>query len=128
MPSRPSFYTTRLDRVDGIDVWRVDGHRVRDHLDVDFTNGHHHYTRRYVPIDEIWLDREAPGAGEWPFWALRQVEERARMARGQSYLTALRASSRAEKRARQAAEPPEPSRGAIKDSLRQRPIGKAAGR
>src|SRR5688500_8137031 len=92
-----------LAREDGLGIWRVDGHRVRDRLDVDFTNGAHAYTRRYVPEDEIWLDREAPGSGEWTFWAAHQLAERAAMARGVPYLRALAAGNRADRAARRAA-------------------------
>lgn len=96
-------YLRRLARAGGIDVWRVDGHRLRDRLDVDFTNGHHHYTRRYVPVDEIWLDREPRGSGEWRFWALHQLVERERMAGGSPYEQALRAAGAAERAARRQA-------------------------
>jgi hypothetical protein len=102
----------RLARIDGLDVWRVDGHRIRDRLDVEFTNGHHHFSRPYIPAHEIWIDREAPGSGEWPFWALRQIAERRRMSEGRSYLSALLSASRIERlerrRARGVAGPVSP--------------------
>src|SRR5688572_3657539 len=96
-------YLRLLERVDGLSVWRVDGHLLRDTKDVEFTNAHHVFTRRYVPEDEIWLDREAPGAGEWPFWMLHTLVERRRMAAGASYLEALRAAGREELRERRRA-------------------------
>jgi hypothetical protein len=95
-----SFYVRLIDKVDGVDVWRVDGHQVRCRLDVEFTNGHHHYSRPYVPAHEIWLDREAPGAGELPFWTMRQQVERARMAAGDDYGRAVRIAGRVEARER----------------------------
>src|SRR5436190_1426179 len=92
-----------LGRDSGVSIWRVDGHAIRDRLDVDFTNGHHHYTRKYVPEKEIWLDREAPGSEEWPFWAVHQLAERAAMAAGRPYLSALRIGNRAERAERRGA-------------------------
>jgi hypothetical protein len=86
-----------------VGVWLVDGHHVRSRIDIEFTNGAHHFTRPYVPADEIWLDREAPGAGEWRYWAMRQRIERALMAAGRSYLQALRVGARIEREERRLA-------------------------
>src|SRR5262245_43836161 len=89
----------RIDRVEGIDVYRVDGHRIRNRIDVDFTNGHHHYSRRYVPLYEVWLDREGR-APEYRFWSQRQLFERDLMARGLTYLQAVRRAAIYERRLR----------------------------
>jgi hypothetical protein len=122
-------YRKLLDRVDDVEIWRVDGHRVRDELDVEFTNGHHHFTRRYVPLNEIWIDREAPGTREWVFWARHQLAERAAMARGAPYLRALAIGHRAERAERRAAGEPGPSdRPRVKATLARRAIGHAGGR
>jgi hypothetical protein len=106
MAARTAPYRRLLGRIDGLRIWRVDGHQVRDGLDVEFTNGHHHFTRRYVPLDEIWLDREPPGSGEWRFWARHQIVERAEMAAGASYPIALARANRAERAERDAAARP----------------------
>lgn len=98
-------YVRRLDEAGGVTVWRVDGAWIRDRLDVEFTNGHHHYSRSYVPRDEIWLDREGKDGPEWPFWALRQRIERAMMAAGTRYLAALETASRVEARERRLGRP-----------------------
>jgi hypothetical protein len=95
MALRPP-YVRRLDTRHGVEVWQVSGHWIRDHLDVEFTNGHHHYTRSYVPKHEIWLDGEAKGADEWPLWAERQRRERELMQEGAPYLSALRIAGRSE--------------------------------
>src|SRR5688500_1335214 len=95
MPRVP--YVRQLERIEGVWVWLVDGHQVRNRIDAEFTNGAHNFTRPHVPIDEIWLDREAAGAGEWRYWAMRQRIERALMAAGQHYLGALRTGARIER-------------------------------
>jgi hypothetical protein len=111
-------YRKLLARQGQLGIWRVDGHRVRDTIDVEFTNGAHCFTRRYVPEDEIWLDRDAPGSGEWRFWAAQQLVERAAMARGASYLRALAAGNRADRAARVQAAAERP--------LRRRRLGRAS--
>ena len=90
--------------MDDVSVWRVNGHWVRDHVDVDFTNGTHDLISTYVPTGEIWLDREAPDAGEeWRMWLRYQLAHRQRMAAGATYLEALASAERIERRARRAA-------------------------
>ena len=131
--ARGSPYLRCLDRVEGAWVWQVNGHWVRDQLDVEFTNGHHHFTRRYVPRDEIWIDREAEGAREWPFWALRQRVERALMASGVPYLRALQVAARTERLerrlalARRAGGDPA-ARPRVAELARRRRLGTVAGR
>jgi hypothetical protein len=120
-----SFRRKLLARRDGLAIWRVDGHAIRDQLDVDFTNGHHHLTRRYVPAGEVWLDRCAPRADETPFWIVHQLVERAAMLAGVAYLAALTRANRAEKAARRAALG-ELGRG--RDLVRRRRLGEAGGR
>lgn len=50
----------KVRRVYGIDIWLVDGRRLRDGRyagDVDFTMGGHAYRYLYVPTHEIWIDK-----------------------------------------------------------------------
>jgi hypothetical protein len=91
-----------LEREPGLDVWRVDGHFIRDRIDVDFTNGTHDLVSSFVPKGEIWIDREAPGgdADEWRLWLLYQRAHRRKMLAGASYLEALASAERIERRAR----------------------------
>jgi hypothetical protein len=129
-PTRRDLYLKRLERIDGVEVWRVDGHLIRDRVDIEFTNGHHHFTRPFIPRSEIWLDREAPGAGEWPFWALHQVVQRRCMEKGASYLSALRIASRHEREERRrtrGGEGPVTTRD-IQSAARRRLLGTIAGR
>ncbi len=119
-----------LGRMDGVDLWRVDGHRIRDQVDVEFTNGHHHFSRAYIPVREIWIDREAPGAGEWPFWARRLLIERHKMSTGVPYLSALLSATHVERRERRRARgiagpvPP----GEVREIARRRRVGRTGGR
>src|SRR5215813_9804823 len=114
-----------LGREGGLAVWRVDGKRIRDGLDVEFTNGHNHLTRSYVPEDEIWVDRSAPRADESRFWWLHQIVERAALSSGASYIEALARGNRAEKAARRAALGETPRRRGL---VRRETLGKTRGR
>lgn len=96
-------YLRHLVTQGGIGCFLVDGHAIRDAWDVEFTNGAHHLTRRYVPPDEVWIDREAPGAGELGFLVQHQLEERAWMVAGVPYQSALRRASHRERLRRRAA-------------------------
>jgi hypothetical protein len=103
-------YLTALGRFGEVAGWLVDGEWIRNHIDVDFTNGAHHFVRPYIPKDEVWIDREAPGAGEIPYLIRHQVRQRHLMISGVSYLTALARCNRIERQERRAAlAPPIPS-------------------
>jgi hypothetical protein len=34
----------------------IDGTKVRDNTDIDFTEGGHHYVYDYIPEEQIWID------------------------------------------------------------------------
>lgn len=106
-------------------VWRVDGTYIRNHVDIEFTNGAHALVAPYVPPGEIWIDREAPGAGrEWRFWTLYQLAHLRQMLRGATYLEALASAERVERRARRA----ELQRGPLRELALRRRLGTAGGR
>jgi len=44
-------------RMKDVTVWSVRGEVVRDDLDVDFVAGGHHHRNRYIPEDEVWVER-----------------------------------------------------------------------
>jgi hypothetical protein len=124
-----SFRKRLIGQEGGVAVWRVDGWRVRDQVDVDFTNGHHHFTRPYVPVDEIWIDREAPRADDTTFWVLRALTERARMAAGGSFGQAIWAGRRAERAARrQAVDGISLSWNDLRAQVRRQRLGTVEGR
>jgi hypothetical protein len=46
-----------LGRVEGLVIYLVNGEKVRDTLDVDFTNGGNDAIYpRYIPAGEVWID------------------------------------------------------------------------
>jgi hypothetical protein len=98
-------YLAHLGTAGAVRCYLVDGCFIRNRWDVDFTNGAHHLTRDYVPHDEVWIDREAPGAGELGFLVRHQIRERAFMLSGETYLTSLARANRHERRERRVGLP-----------------------
>ena len=43
---------------DTIKFFDVDGTEIRNHVDIDFTEGGHGYHYDYIPKDEIWVESE----------------------------------------------------------------------
>jgi hypothetical protein len=96
-------YLAHLAEVDEVQCWLVDGCFIRNHRDVDFTNGAHALTRSYIPRNQVWIDREADGAGELRFLIAHLVQEHALMNAGMPYLRALERANRTERRLRRGA-------------------------
>ncbi len=117
-------YLAHLAEVDEVHCWLVDGTFIRNQLDIDFTNGAHALTRRYIPKRQIWIDREAEGAGELRFLIAHLLHEHALMAAGVPYLSALLRANRTERRLRRA-ELADPSLRlpAARDRVRRKLVG-----
>ncbi len=52
-------YLKKLGKRGTVTIWRVDGSYIRTHKDEEFTNYGHHYSYRYIPKDEFWIDQGA---------------------------------------------------------------------
>jgi len=50
-------HTKRLGFLREFSVWLVDGELIRNHLDTDFVLGGNPARYRYVPADELWVER-----------------------------------------------------------------------
>jgi hypothetical protein len=94
VPGKP--YLRMSGRVDGFEVWVVNGQYVRENLDEEFTNFGQHYNFRFIPAGEFWLDEEnAPG--EERFFIDHLLIENRLMAGGVAYDSALDEADKAEK-------------------------------
>jgi hypothetical protein len=96
-------YLKKLDEIDGITVWVVDGRYVRKNLDEEFTNFGQHYRFRFIPDHEFWIDEEH-GLGEEQFFIDHLLVEHRLMARGMAYDDALEKADAVEKRERRRSE------------------------
>ena len=88
-----------LGKVDGFYVYRVDGSRVRDTLDVDFTSGGNAGRYLYVPEGQIWIDDGLTEEDVAPT-ILHEYRETLLMRRGIPYDEAHEVSAEVESRFR----------------------------
>jgi hypothetical protein len=51
-------YIKKIGKRGHIDIWLVDGVKIRRDLDEEFTNFGHHYFFDFIPENEFWIDRE----------------------------------------------------------------------
>ena len=68
----------------GLKVYIVNGKKVRDYFDIEFTEGGHHEVYDYVPEGEVWID-DAILMRERPFILLHEMHELKLMEKGVSY-------------------------------------------
>jgi len=95
-------YLERIDEIGKVRVWIVDGVYVRGHIDEEFTNFGQHYRYPYIPVEELWIDREAVH-DERRFFIDHLLVERRLMEKGTSYDKALEAGDREERKERRRA-------------------------
>lgn len=57
--SKREFYLKKVGCRGEISIWVVDGKKIRDSLDPEFTNYGFHYCNSYIPEKEFWIDKEA---------------------------------------------------------------------
>ena len=89
-------YLSLYGRVEGFDVWFVNGQYVRENFDEEFTNFGQHLKFPFIPPREFWLDAEnAPG--ETLFFIHHLLIENRLMAQGAGYVDALARGDEAEK-------------------------------
>ena len=87
------------DKVSGINVWLVDGKKVREQYNEDFIGGGHHYVYDFIPVPDIWLE-ETIVDNERGFFLTHELHERRRMASGMEYQKAHNEASAIEQEAR----------------------------
>ncbi len=54
-------YIKKYTKVSNFTVWIVDGSYIRMHIDKQFTNFGQHYRFKYIPDNELWIDKEHSG-------------------------------------------------------------------
>jgi hypothetical protein len=78
---RSAIYRAYYGKRQGLEVWIVDGPRVRLELDPDFCFAAHDFKSKYVPKGEIWLD-SAMSCEEAVHALRQQIAERKLLAAG----------------------------------------------
>lgn len=95
-------YLKKYDSRGDLTVWIVDGTYVRTNIDEEFTNFGQHYRFSYIPVNELWIDREAK-EDEAEFFTEHLLVEHRLMAGGMPYDKALEKADRAERNERRKA-------------------------
>lgn len=95
-------YIQKLEEIGDLHVWIVDGSYIRGHIDEEFTNFGQHYRYHYIPINELWIDREAEH-DEHQFFIDHLLVEHRLMAKGMPYEKALPEADLAERKERRRA-------------------------
>lgn len=95
-------YLKQIDQRGTLHVWVVDGAYIRGHIDEEFTNFGQHYRYKFIPKDELWIDKQA-NDDETSFFVDHLLVEHRLMAQGIPYDQALAAADRAERAERRRA-------------------------
>jgi len=77
-------YLKKFSEVSGFKVWIVDGEYIRENMDEEFTNFGQHYRFRFIPKNELWIDKERVPGEEKFFIGYLLIENRL-MSKGTSY-------------------------------------------
>ena len=81
-------YIKKHSEVDGFTVWIVDGYYIRQNIDINFNNWGHHYRFNFIPVGEIWLDRQAK-TGEEEYFIQYLLLELKMVAEGRDFRDAI---------------------------------------
>ncbi len=95
-------YLEKASETGELQAWIVDGKYIREHIDEEFTNFGHHFSFGFIPVKELWLDKEAH-PDERRFFIAHLLVERRLMAKGVEYDKALEEADRAERKERRRA-------------------------
>lgn len=58
MKKAPNVHKKKVGEHEGLEVWLVDGERVRKEIDENFVEYDHHARFHFIPSNEIWIDGE----------------------------------------------------------------------
>jgi hypothetical protein len=81
-------YLKRYKTIHPFTVWIVDGDYIRNHLSIKFTNFGQHYTFRFIPQNEFWIDKEHAD-GEEEYYITHMLVEHKLRKSGMDYNSAL---------------------------------------
>jgi len=92
-------YRLRIGKRKGLEVWIVDGAKVRRELYTDFLFGGNDQRYKFIPEGEIWIDNSI-SVEELEFTIIHEITEREFMKQGMSYAKAHELATQEELRAR----------------------------
>lgn len=98
-----NIYFVKIGRKKGVDIWVVDGMKIRREIYTDFVYGGNDKRYRFIPENEIWIDNNID-VSELKFTIAHELKERELMANGYSYVDAHEIASKLELKLRRRAE------------------------
>lgn len=84
-PSPINVRIKKLGKKKGLDIWLVDGPKIRQQIDIDFTMGGHGLRYLYVPLNEIWIDSVVENDNDLQPTIYHELTEFSLMKTGLSY-------------------------------------------
>lgn len=95
-------YLRKVGQRGRIGIWIVDGSYIRAHIDEEFTNFGQHYSFKYIPKEEFWID-QGVSPEEQKFFISHLLVEYRLMEKGMPYDQALEEADKAERTKRRRA-------------------------
>lgn len=92
-------YRLKVGKRKGLDIWIVDGPKVRRELFTDFTLGGNDQRYKFIPPGEIWIDNST-SVEELEFTIIHEVYEQELMKQGATYSKAHELAAQEELKAR----------------------------
>lgn len=98
--AKPDYYHKKIGKRGSIELWQVDGAKIRATLEKEFTNFGQHFRFACIPENEFWIDKEASG-DELRFFIDHLLAEWLLMKNGYSFSDATQMASVKEQSERQ---------------------------
>lgn len=92
-------YRLKIGRRKGLDIWIVDGAKIRRELFIDFVLGGNDQRYKFIPTGEIWIDNSV-SVEELEFTIIHEIFEREKMLTGMAYDQAHDLAAKEELKAR----------------------------
>lgn len=92
-------YRLKIGKRRGLDIWIVDGAKVRKELYIDFVLGGNDQRYKFIPDGEIWIDNSI-SVEELEFTIIHEIFERELMKQGMTYAKAHELAAQEELKAR----------------------------
>jgi hypothetical protein len=89
-------YIKKFSEVSGFKVFIVDGEYIRDNIDEEFTNYGQNYQFKFVPKNELWIDKERVG-WEYKYYVNSMLTINRLLSKGISHGEAIKIADKEER-------------------------------
>ena len=98
------FYLKKIGDRGKFQIWIVDGNYIRTNVDEEFTNYGQHYRFKFIPKNELWIDKEYGKDDESEFYIDVMLNLNRFMSQGLSHKEAVRRVNIIERKERRKSE------------------------